>query len=412
MNKYISREMVRIASGKRSKNIVTIALVTACCLLGDSMLYIALPIYWREAGLDGLWQVGVLLAVNRFVRLPLNPVVGKIYGKISLKAGLMFAVFLSIITTVGYGFAGSFAAWLVLRALWGLAWSFLRIGGLSTVSIYGGDNKQGEAMGVYNGLYRLGSLGGMLGGGLLTPFFGLSWVSIIFGLFSAFGIILLAAVYKTEKLKKDPLKKKEKRMSPVSLIQKHALIMGSSFGITMIIQGVFAATLSTLIVYHYGDAVDFWSVAVASAALSGILQALRWAWEPFLAKQVGIWSDGKKGRIPYLIGSLFIGAVSFPLLIVSFSPLIWVGVTILAMLVSTALTTLVDARASDEAQGQDRVRFFTYYTVIQDLGAAAGPFLGYILISFAFGYEMLYILCGGFLFIMMFLWMRKKSSVH
>ena len=100
--------MVRIVSGKRSKNIVTIALVTACCLLGDSMLYIALPIYWREAGLDGLWQVGILLAVNRFVRLPLNPIVGKIYGKISLKAGLMFAVFLSIITTVGYGFAGIF----------------------------------------------------------------------------------------------------------------------------------------------------------------------------------------------------------------------------------------------------------------------------------------------------------------
>lgn len=56
--------------GKRHSNIVTIALVTAFCLLGDSMLYIALPIYWEEAGLDALWQVGILLAINRFVRLP------------------------------------------------------------------------------------------------------------------------------------------------------------------------------------------------------------------------------------------------------------------------------------------------------------------------------------------------------
>ena len=34
--------------------VVAIALITAACLIGDSMLYIALPTHWETAGLDSL----------------------------------------------------------------------------------------------------------------------------------------------------------------------------------------------------------------------------------------------------------------------------------------------------------------------------------------------------------------------
>src|SRR5690606_14268348 len=116
---------------------------------------------------------------------------GKIYEKIPLKLGLLFAVVLSVITTVGYGLAMSFLVWVILRCMWGLAWSFLRIGGLSVVAIYGGENR-GEVMGIYNGLYRLGSLVGMLVGGILVPFIGLMTVAISFGALSAIGALVLA----------------------------------------------------------------------------------------------------------------------------------------------------------------------------------------------------------------------------
>ena len=57
----------------------SMAVVSAFCLTGDTMLYIALPLFWQECGLTALWQVGVLLAVNRLVRLPLNPLVRLLY---------------------------------------------------------------------------------------------------------------------------------------------------------------------------------------------------------------------------------------------------------------------------------------------------------------------------------------------
>ena len=54
------------------KPIIVLALLTAACLVGDSMLYIVMPTHWQEFGLNSLWEVGILLSANRLVRLPLN----------------------------------------------------------------------------------------------------------------------------------------------------------------------------------------------------------------------------------------------------------------------------------------------------------------------------------------------------
>lgn len=149
-----------VADQPSSRVISLVAIITALSLLGDFMLYIALPIYWREAGLDSIWQVGILLSVNRLIRLPFNPLAVWIYQKISLKTGLLIAVVLGFATTIAYGVLKGFAAWLLLRPLWGIAWSFFRIGGLAAVAHYADEHHRGAAMGQYNGLYRLGSLFG------------------------------------------------------------------------------------------------------------------------------------------------------------------------------------------------------------------------------------------------------------
>ncbi|WP_246476438.1 MFS transporter [Salicibibacter cibi] len=208
-----------------------------------------------------------------------------------------------MMTTAGYGIVSGFAAWFILRALWGLAWSFLRIGGLSAVAIHGGQGKQGEAMGVYNGLHRLGSLVGMLVGGALTPIFGLSWVSISFGVVSAAGVILLIAYFKNERKEKPGERRRAEGFFGIHVLAKNPLIMSTGFLITFLVQGVFMGTLSSLVVYHYGEEIQNWEIVITAAALSGALQALRWGWEPFLAKQTGRWSDGIYGRLPIFIGS-------------------------------------------------------------------------------------------------------------
>ena len=136
----------------------SMAVVSAFCLTGDTMLYIALPLFWQECGLTALWQVGVLLAVNRLVRLPLNPLVRLLYTRIDQRTGMALAVVLAASTTLMYGVAQSFALWLLLRCLWGLAWTLLRLGSLFALMAASRKDNRGYLMGSYNGLVRLGSL--------------------------------------------------------------------------------------------------------------------------------------------------------------------------------------------------------------------------------------------------------------
>ena len=115
---------------RASRQVVVLSLITAACLIGDSMLYIVLPVHFAEAGLASLWEVGIILSVNRLVRLPLNPAVGWLYRRISDRTGIFIATVLATLTTFGYAFADGFAAWLFLRCLWGVAWTLLRLGGV------------------------------------------------------------------------------------------------------------------------------------------------------------------------------------------------------------------------------------------------------------------------------------------
>ena len=87
----------------KQRPIIVIALITAACLLGDSMLYIVLPVHWDEMGLTSLWQVGIILAMNRIVRIPLNPLVSRLYQKISARSGIgsRLALFIALQCTAG-----------------------------------------------------------------------------------------------------------------------------------------------------------------------------------------------------------------------------------------------------------------------------------------------------------------------
>jgi MFS family permease len=380
------------ASVKAPPAVVAVALVTALCLTGDSMLYIALPIYWREAGLDALWQVGVLLSINRLIRLPFNPLIGALYRRISLKTGLLLAVLLGVLTTGGYALAKGFVAWLLLRALWGIAWSFFRIGGLSAVVYCAADHQRGRAMGLYNGLYRLGSLGGMLLGGLLVPVLGLPALAAGFAIASLLGVPLLLAAFhlppgaEWETGANRPAIETGGSAPPGTWPR----VMFSGFWITLLIQGVLAATLSALIAHYYGPDIDLAGTLLSVTALAGMLQAARWSWETWLGARIGAWSDGPRGRRPLLIAVLLVMALGFAAM-ASAAPLgLWLAICLLVMLLCTALTTLNDALAADAARQGDVVRLMTRYSIAQDMGAALGPALAFLFAGQVHGFAWLY----------------------
>lgn len=393
-------------------SVVAVAVITAACLMGDSMLYVVLPTQWWEAGLDSLWEVGILLSVNRFIRLPLTPLIGWAYARIGVRTGILTAVTLTGILTVGYGWADSFAGWLLLRCVWGFVWTCLRLGAYFMILECTDVSSRGAVFGRYNGLFRLGSLCGMLAGGLIADTWGLPVAAFVFG-----AVALLAVpftIYHVPDIcvalkESEPVWQRLKRLTDPLIYR--ALITGMVIAFTF--QGVVASSLSHLIRTNWGASVYVGAIWVGAASLAGVLQALRWSWEPWLAPWAGRFSDGKSDREKVLAFTLLTAAALMGILPIQLPIWLWLTAVVGMQITATALTTIGDAAAADAAVNQSRTTVMTLYVMATDIGAALGPFIGYFMAEL-WGVGSMYWSATGLMAVLALWWLsghREKVSV-
>jgi len=378
-----------------SRQVVIFALLTAACVAGDAMLYIILPVYWREAGLGSLWEVGIVLSLNRLARLPLNPLIGWLYSRLSTKTCAVFASLLATVIPLGYASADGLAAWAALRVLWGLAWSLLKLGGLFTVMDVAGEHDRGYLIGLYTGTYRLGNLIGMLGGGFLADLLGLRVTLLTSAAVAA--LALPTAVFLLRRI--PPTSRNAgtgKNKTPVlSLLRSPRLfwVLLTCLFVTLIIEGFFMSTLSALLEHHWGSSVTVFGVALGCATLAGIIQSMRWGWDPLASPLVGRISDGALGRVSMFAGGCWAAALLFALTTLPLPLLPWLAVLTGIQICCTTMTTLSDALATDVASESQAVFVITAYTLAIDLGAALGPLGGFTALSL-WGMDAAYLLAA------------------
>ncbi len=408
---FLRREsLVSQAEKSIKRPVVVISLLTAACLLGDSMLYVVLPTHWQDVGLSSLWEVGILLSVNRLVRLPLNPLVGWLYGKISSRNGIIFAGILATCTTLSYALIQGFALWLLARCVWGLAWTFLRLGAYYTILEVSNETNRGHFMGMYNGLYRLGSLGGMLLGGFIADRCGIGPTALLFGAVTVFAIPFAYVLIPAAKPNRTTETQESLNLSLLLNPDVFWTLLTGMF-LAMVYQGAFTATLSLLIHTHYSDTLLLFGISFGAASLSGTLQALRWSWEPWLAPWFGKLSDGKRGRLFFLTTAFILAAVAFSLLPLSLPPALWLLIVLTVLMTATVLTTVIDAIACDVAFQSPPKVFMTLYSFIIDIGAALGPVLGYTLNEFSGPYTVYWAIAAGFVLLAL-KWLFRPPAMY
>ena len=394
---------------KSLQSTIMVSLITAICLLGDSMLYVVLPLYWQDFGLDTLWQVGILLSVNRLVRLPFNAMAVWFYDRFGQRNCMVLAVILAIVTTAMYSFLMNFWLLVVVRSVWGIAWTFLRLGAYFSILHYAPLSQLGYHMGIYNGVFRLGSLFGMLLGALIAEFIAPTMTGYVFAVCSIFALPLVFIYIPKELPSHREEKAKEDKVSSYDRTAKGVLL--NSFSTAFVYQGIFISMLSYLAGYN-NIRLDFLAVyGFGAASIVGILQAMRWAWEPWLAPKIGRMSDGKWGRASLLRAFCACAAALF--LVVSFAMPVWLWLIIIILLqfAGTGITTLSDAVASDVALGQkNKVKFMGAHSFAIDFGSAIGPIVGYTLNSYL-GIHAVFIVASMVLLAMTFVWYRLKLRV-
>ncbi|WP_164668188.1 MFS transporter [Virgibacillus doumboii] len=382
------------------KRVIGIALLTALAVLGDSMLFIVLPVYWREMGLTAIWQIGVLLSVNRFIRLPVNPLIGIFYKYFSLRTGLLIALFLAVVSTFSYGVLTNFWLLFLMRILWGIAWSFLRLGGYLTVIEVSDSNNRGNLVGLYNGLWGLGGLVGMFGGGLLIDQTSIFFVTALFATMgiTAFPLLFLF-VPKVHSETSD--RKNAINTNALSSYVWMVLLTGLTMG--FIVFGLFAATLSQLIDRSFTENWTFLNVTVGAATIAGVIQAVRWSWDPFVASYFGKVLDSAKSKIRLLYVPLVGGGML--LFFMGFTQTLTILVLLLLIfqLMSTMFVTTTDTLATNAAGEANSIKIITLHTIVVDVGAALGPLMAYIVIQH-FNLTVAYIFSSVIMLILLIAW--------
>ena len=84
------------------KAVVSSSGALSLALLGDALIYAVLPVHAAAFGLTLFW-VGVLLSINRFVRVLLYGAIVRITRRVGVRRACIISVFTAALSTAMYG---------------------------------------------------------------------------------------------------------------------------------------------------------------------------------------------------------------------------------------------------------------------------------------------------------------------
>ena len=391
------------------RSLVLIAIVVALSLLGDQLLYAVLPVMHEAMGIP-VTAVGLILSANRLVRLVTNSLSGYVIDRFGRRWPFIGSLLLGGVTTIAYGMLSGVWIFLIARLLWGTAWSFLRIEGLSTALDVATDDNRGRMMGTFQSISRLGGATAMLAGGLLTDTIGFRLTFILFGIMTCLAAFIayveMASRDRSGKARSEPPPPRAQpprprpesaashEMSTLGATRKAAywrliVISWCAFSTLLVIGGIVSSTLGYMLQQRFGMSTTVGSMTIGITSLTGILLGSRGFLELAFAPLAGSLSD-RWGRQRLVFGALPLGALLVALYGFAPSLVALTAITFLVFLCSITLHVSFNAVAGDVAPPEKRSMFLSLFVTFQDLGAALGPLLGYW-IAPRFGLPRLYV---------------------
>lgn len=358
--------------------------LVALALLGDSFLYAALPVHYREVGIN-LIAVGWMLSLNRWVRLLTNAVAGWLGTRLGWSIVFTAALWLTVAATLGYGCAKSVAMLLLLRGLWGLCWSILRLGGQAAVLAESHPKERSSHMGLFTGIFRLGSLCGMAVGGYLADRTSFRVAALWLAVITAIGAIVSSLPQALSGKWGPPAKEKAHCNSPRMATawlpkgREEWAVCISAATLYFVTSGIVTSTVGLLVVMRLGKHVTIGNWILGASTLSGFLLSTRWVIDFLLGPLFGWYAD-RFGR-PLMLS---VGYSMIIMMLVALSKahgLLVVSLSLIALFSSgTACAVTLDGWAGNIA-GHTPGRFLPIYATWIDAGSAIAPLVGYYILG-------------------------------
>ena len=344
-------------------------------IVGDSYLYGTLPIEANNLGI-ALPLVGILLSVNRLVRLLSNTWASSVFEKLGPRRPFVLATVVALLTTAAYGAGWGFIVFLLARMGWGIAWSALRQAGYQAVWT-GGDRAKGRLMGMLWGIIRLGSAFSVLFGGFLRDRFG--YRTGVWGIsaITVFAIPIALSI-------RWPAEPTPSSRAPASFRQGWREALKTPPGRRLLLagfvhsafEGILISTTSLFLVGRLGGSELFPGLGARIGTLAGFLLALRWTSDMVFGPVIGALSDRiGQARTLVVLAAVLLATI---LGVVGLSGVSMILCLCVLFISSAGLMITLAALASGVALRAERPHLYVgVYATAHDAGSAIGPLLAY-----------------------------------
>ncbi len=379
---------VRLVETSAARALWPLGLATALSLMGDSTLYAVLPTHPADAGI-ALGSIGLVLSVNRIVRLASNGPAGWLFDRLPDRRTVFIgALWLGVLSTTVYALSAGLYPLLAGRLLWGIAWSGIWVAGNAIVLQMAPADRRGRWVGVYQVWFFFGAALGSLLGGLLTDAVGYRQALWIGALVSALGALAanLALTNPRSASAETPAEPSAAAASTrrswlpdFGAISPALWAVAGAHGINRLVaSGVVSGTLGLVVQQNFaGLRIETLQIGVAS--VTGGLLAARTLVSLVGAPFAGVWSDAAGRRWGLLVISLVLGGVGIGLLALPGASVMVVA-TFLGAAASGSIQALATALAGDLAVGKRHGSGLGILYTAGDLGSAIGPLAAYALL--------------------------------
>jgi MFS family permease len=294
---------------------------------------------------------------------------------------------LGTLVTFCYGLVYGFLPFFILRVLWGIAWSFLRLPGYLYVTVVP-SVQRGKAMGIYQSISVVGSLGGTLMGGFFLDQVGFRFTVFVLAAGGMIGTLLSLLLHDVEVLDagRQVVTSSMPRPMPAQYFTRffgdsRMLRVGLSTAMNnLLIQSILTSTISLYLFEQIGaGSVTLIGFTIGVATLSSILVAIRRISRLTVAPFISSISDFLNRQTILFLVSVF-GACSMMVLGITQSIQVIVLVVAFAFIASSSLGVILATVASDLAAQQiNRLSVISSYANWVDIGSALGPLVAYLL---------------------------------
>ena len=181
------------ANSRTTAVLLPLGFAASFSLFGDLTLYAVLASQRERVALS-LGAVGIMLGVNRLIRVPGNLLIGVLLDRWGRRSIFVGGMLLGVLSTAAYGLVSGFWPFLFSRLLWGIGWTCINVGGMAMVMDISTPENRGRLSGSYNLWLWAGFAIGPLVGGILVDLMGFRAAMLICAALTAlgFGVALFA----------------------------------------------------------------------------------------------------------------------------------------------------------------------------------------------------------------------------